>query len=451
MAFSTIGAENPRAIRLSLSGVTLDAAIQARTGIVEPGREETNANQPGLLFVPSSDCSTQPVRVTLAAEQVSFCSPTSLSLNIVEDSLSDFHISYAGLNQINGYGIVNIKVTSLGHTPGMGKPIYYLGNLARYRQDVWDTVSANQDLHVTDGPSGIFWNETVSGIQVDFSLPTTSGTMRLRSIEWYIEHNARLWSFILTWDTEMQNAAGWEQASRIFSVQNSQGGNLPDTVIDLGKSFQASKAASDTTTLKGLADVGMPSWWSGVCNDNNFYPAMGVHSYTLGASWHGVQVCGPKYSMHLVHFFSGSYGEFEFQCVELVMRFLYLEWGIAPWGGNGNTIKDAPPSSIVFYPNGTQAIIPGDIITENASSSNSTGHAVVVTGVSLDANGTGTISIMEQNASSPGNRSLSVIYWQVQPDAWAFGQIIQGWLHVKSNQVVGNQKVYLPLVTTSGQ
>ncbi|HEY6008873.1 MAG TPA: hypothetical protein VIU40_11165, partial [Geobacteraceae bacterium] len=97
--------------------------------------------------------------------------------------------------------------------------------------------------------------------------------------------------------------------------------------------------------------------------------------------------------------------------------------------GNGNSIKNSPPSSLTFYPNGTQAISPGDILTENASPQNAFGHAAVITAVNLDASGTGTISILEQNAYPSGARSMHVTAWNVDPDAWAHSQTIQGWLH----------------------
>jgi hypothetical protein len=155
--------------------------------------------------------------------------------------------------------------------------------------------------------------------------------------------------------------------------------------------------------------------------------------------------------MHLVHFFPGAHGEFEFQCVEMVMRFLYLEWGIAPWAGNANTIKNSPPSSVVFYPNGTHAIVPGDIIAEDGAVPNSTGHDVIVTDVNVDGNGTGTIGIFEQNSHSGGRRSLSVENWTVAPDAWTWGSPIQGWLHAHANQPVGDLRLFLPLVTSSRQ
>ncbi len=121
------------------------------------------------------------------------------------------------------------------------------------------------------------------------------------------------------------------------------------------------------------------------------------------------------------------------------MRFLYQEWGIAPFSGNGDTIKDHyPAGSMVFYPNGSHAIVPGDIVTEQLDACPGCGgHAVVVTSVALDGNGTGTINILEQNSSSGGLRPLSVENWSAKKDAWT-GYSVQGWLHVKANQPNGD-------------
>jgi uncharacterized delta-60 repeat protein len=417
MVFSTLGASQPAAAR----------------------------NSPAEVIPASTDtCATQTVRITLASEQIEFCAPTSLPTNVVEDGASNPQAAYAGLNQIDGYGVVTIKAISAGYAPGPGRPVYTSGQVDVYRQTVLQIESSKTDRVVSNAPTGVFWDVNVPGIQVDVSLPTSSGILQVRSIEWYTEHNDRLWSFMISWDTGMQNANEWEIASGNFTAQKSGSENLADTALNLGTAFQEMRASSEITIQGGPIDVGTPAWWSGVCNDNNFYPATGSHSYVLGsppgsAVWHGVAACGPFNSMHLVRFFTGAFGEYEFQCVELVMRFLYLQWGIAPFNGNGNTIKDHyPTGSMVFYPNGTHAIVPGDIVTEQGTSPNSGGHAVVVTGVSLNGNGTGTVNILEQNSSSAGLRSLSVLNWEIQPDAWVYGSPIQGWLHVKANQPDGD-------------
>jgi hypothetical protein len=407
--------------------------------------------QAGSARSDPGECLTQAVHITLASEQISICAPTSLPFHVVEDSSSDASVHYAGLDQTDGYGIINIKAAAPGTAPGPGRPVYNSGEGFAYRQAVWNLEAAKTDRKVSNGPTGLFWNEAIPGIQVDLSLSTSAGNLKVRSIEWYLEHANRLWSFIITWDTEMQNAGEWEAASRNITVQKPAGEQLADSAIDLAAEFPESQAANGISRLGAPVDVGAPSWWSGECNDKAFFAAIGEHSYPLGAAWHGVPACGPFYSMHLVRFFTGAWGEFEFQCVELVMRFLYQQWGIAPWAGNGNTIKNSPPDSIVFYPNdGTHGIVPGDILTEDESTQSSFGHAMIITAVNLDGNGSGTITIMEQSSYPSGSRSLSVANWIVPPDGWTWGSLVQGWLHVKSNPGDGDLKVYLPLIISSG-
>lgn len=391
----------------------------------------------------SGSCALQTVRITLAGEQIEFCAPTSQRFKAVEDDVSVPQVSYAGLDQVNGLAFVAIQATNPGYAPGMGLPVYEAGELAGYRQDVWAGEAARTDRNVSKGPIGNFWGESVPGMQVELTLLTSTGKLQIRSIEWDIEHADHLWSFKISWDTNLKNAAEWQSYSSNFSVAKPGGENSDDTAIDLGAAFLEPKAVAGISILGGPATVLAPAWWSGVCDDGHYYDAANrpYHPVQL-TTWLGVSACstngGPDYG---VSFFPGAWGEFEFECVELVMRFLYLEWGINPFNGNGSTIKDSYPSaSMVFYPNdGTHAIVPGDIITEDASDSNSSGHTVVVTGVRIDAaTGAGFIDILEQNTGSGGTRSLSVTDWKVDKDSWCFHQTIQGWLHAKANQPDGD-------------
>ncbi len=175
MVFSTLGASSPAAVRPS----------------------------PAEVIPASTDtCATQTVRITLASEQIEFCAPTSLPINVVEDNISVPNVSYAGLDQLDGYGFIGIKATSPGYAPGIDMPVYNAGEVVKYRQDVWDSESAKTDRLVSNGPSAVFWDETVPGMQVDFTIPTSSGSLHFRSIEWYVEHADRLWSFIIRWDID---------------------------------------------------------------------------------------------------------------------------------------------------------------------------------------------------------------------------------------------------------
>jgi hypothetical protein len=388
------------------------------------------------LAAETGKCPTKMVRITLASEQISFCAPTGQPYQVVEDNIAVPEVRYAQLNQVSGYGIVNIKSVTPGYAPGIGTPVYTAGDVDTYRQAIRNMESINANLIVSNGPAAVFSNESVPGLEMDTSLAASSGNGKIRTLEWDVERASRLWSIVIAWDTGMVNSNEWEAASKTFTIQESDIANVPDTAINLGAALQASKTANITSGVADITDVKTPAWWDGVCDANNFYKATNDDSFPLGNPWHGVLACGPRTSVarnpNPVHFTSNAWGEYEFECVELVMRFLYQEWGIEPWAGNANTIKDSPPDSIIFFQNdGTHAIVPGDIITEEAPSGNY-GHAVIVTDVNVDGTGTGTISILEQNSSPSGIRSLSVDKWSFSSDPWTLDKI-QGWLHVKVN------------------
>jgi len=88
---------------------------------------------------------------------------------------------------------------------------------------------------------------------------------------------------------------------------------------------------------QAAASTPTPPWWNGVCDVGN-----NPGSHPIGASYNGVQACGPGPTQggtdHLVRFYPGAWGEYEWECVELVMRYLYLVYGIAPYSANGNTV-----------------------------------------------------------------------------------------------------------------
>ncbi len=177
-----------------------------------------------------------------------------------------------------------------------------------------------------------------------------------------------------------------------------------------------------------------PSWWSGTCDSGN-YP--GAHA--LGASYRGVAVCGPRPGAdgapnRLVRFFPGAWGELEWQCVELSMRYLYVAYGVSPYGANGKDVVDnystAYGGGLVRVANGVPGSkpAPGDVISFGATGSSPLGHTGVVESVNVDGSGNGSIRILSQNDTSDGWRTLSVANWSVDGPAGGLG-VVSAWLH----------------------
>jgi hypothetical protein len=180
--------------------------------------------------------------------------------------------------------------------------------------------------------------------------------------------------------------------------------------------------------------VSSPTWWSGSCDSGN-YP--GAHA--LGASYRGVEVCGPRPGAdgapnRLVRFFPGAWGELEWQCVELSMRFMYLAYGVSPYGANGKDVVDnytpASGGGLVKHLNGTVGVapVPGDVISFGPTASSALGHTGVVEANYVDGNGNGDIHIISQNDTADGWRVIPVENWSVDGPAVGLG-VVPGWLH----------------------
>jgi len=177
-----------------------------------------------------------------------------------------------------------------------------------------------------------------------------------------------------------------------------------------------------------------PSWWSGSCDSGNY---AGAHP--LGASFRSVDVCGPRPGAdgapnRLVRFFPGAWGELEWQCVELSMRFMYVAYGVSPYGANGKDVVDnySPVygGGLVKIANGTPGTAPGpgDVISFGATGYSSFGHTGVIESANVDGNGNGSVRMLSQNDTADGWRTLSVSNWSVNGPAAGLG-VTTGWLH----------------------
>jgi len=180
--------------------------------------------------------------------------------------------------------------------------------------------------------------------------------------------------------------------------------------------------------------VEYPPWWSGPCDDNN-YPG----SFVL-SSWDGLTACGPGpnrggYDL-AIEFFPGAWGELEWECVELSMRWLYLEYGVRPYPANGSQVvwnyspTDGGDLQKVVN-DGSSAPRPGDVLSMGSMWGE--GHTAVVTAVNV-AGGYGSINVLEQNMNGGnGTNTLGVAADVVEPD---YGMPVTGWLQAEAPPAV---------------
>jgi CHAP domain len=200
------------------------------------------------------------------------------------------------------------------------------------------------------------------------------------------------------------------------------GGKLGRWAAVMAASVALLGAAETGPAGQAPATAPTPPWWSGNCDVNNH-----SGSYPLAASYNGVEACGPGPLQggydKLVHFFPGAWGEYEWECVELVARYMYLVYGIHPYSANGNTVVSNYSGSVLSKVSNDGASLPspGDIVSEADTTTNPDGHTGVVTAVNV-SDGTGTVTIMEQNASASGWGTIGV-------SGNVLGSLVTGWLH----------------------
>jgi hypothetical protein len=208
-------------------------------------------------------------------------------------------------------------------------------------------------------------------------------------------------------------------------------------------------AQVETPRIQSAADFAAPSWWHGDCDTDYYIKYSGVNARALGGSFRGVKACGPRpYFDHVkdvtVQFFKGAWGEYEWECVELSMRYLYLAYGIAPYHANGKDVVANYSGTRLFkISNGAigQAPRPGDILSYGPTTTY--GHTSLVSASSVNASGNGTVTVIEQNSTATGIQTLTVSNWVVQAS-----MTVSGWLHEVDRTVELTNRIYVPLVVS---
>jgi Putative Ig domain/CHAP domain len=227
--------------------------------------------------------------------------------------------------------------------------------------------------------------------------------------------------------------------------------SIHTSVVALAKAGAPTLRSYDTPAVS----VRQPSWWDGSCDAGHWDPAAqaagwsGEGAHPLGASFLGVEVCGPRPAVDDapdVIWTRPGYSGLEWECVELAMRFLGLVYGVRAYSADGYDVvadyTQADGGGLVKIANGTPGVSPepGDVMS---LSDGGEGHVVVVASSDVNGYGNGQITVMSQNDTTDGWRSLQVSDWTVE----GFNIFTPtGWLH----DPLGRGDPYAaPVVTTT--
>lgn len=160
-------------------------------------------------------------------------------------------------------------------------------------------------------------------------------------------------------------------------------------------------------------------------------------SVPLGTYFRGMPACGPVGTSYgPVPFPVSGHGEYEWQCAELSMRFMYLTYGTIAYSANGNTVVSNYPKSsnkknyvlVVVPNNGVPNVLPlaGDVLSYSGPDPRY-GHTTVVLSTEVDSNGNGTVYVIEQNDpyNIPGQPAgLGKLY----VNNWKLTSYVTNWL-----------------------
>src|SRR6266496_2971177 len=164
----------------------------------------------------------------------------------------------------------------------------------------------------------------------------------------------------------------------------------------------------------------VPKWWNGDTCDSTHFNASGQTAHLL-TTWNGIQVCGYGPTQGgtevSVQFTQGGSTEYEWDCTELVKRYLFTVYGALSLGNtNGSQVVDNYTNT---YSNlftkvtndGSTHIKVGDVLSYSGTDNHT---AIVYDTSGLNSSGTGTIKYIEQNANIHGWYTQTVTNWVIK-------------------------------------
>lgn len=346
---------------------------------------------------------------------------------------------------------LTITAIPFGTKPGTESvPIAQSGGAEAYYRAL-RTVRLGQGGQIFSGPRASLFGQVVVGQATVVNLNLDGSVLKPTLIvEWVVEAGRRLWIMRASQE-QTAGTAGGASASALSSLSHlvlaSDTLDNPSTVRTTSDILQGPIVPSAPST----GDLPAPSWWNGDCDHVTYQAGSGgLSSHRLGAVYLGMPACGPRpFADHapdvVTRFLPDVWGVLEWECVELSMRFLYLADGVHPYPANGSQVvwnysSSADGGSLQKIGNGSAnaAPHPGDVLSYGATST--VGHTSVVMTSTVDSTGNGDVTVIEENNSSNGSSTMSIVNWYVKGNSGS----VSGWLHKPS--WVPSDGVMLPLV-----
>ncbi|HKP52090.1 MAG TPA: CHAP domain-containing protein [Chloroflexia bacterium] len=285
-------------------------------------------------------------------------------------------------------------------------------------------------------PSAILFGQTVRGhATLQRAMLTDEVFTPVLVVEWAADAGPRTWIVRVSQELppevdSLAAAQSYLSAVEGLTLDSTDPGVETSLVPDTERSAPPLESVElEAVAVGATPDVlPPPPWWSDPVCDRRYYtpPRAPETSRPLGGSYIGVLACGPKPSNRAIYdvrafMKPGDFGILEWECVELSIRFMYMAYGIPqlPFGTNGSDVvkeyaKSTQGQKLELIANGTRGTYPrpGDILSYGQPGT--VGHTAVCIESNVDANGNGTIKVLEENNSNGGIASHTVRKWRVE-------------------------------------
>jgi hypothetical protein len=303
------------------------------------------------------------------------------------------------------------------------------GSAASFRKEIADTRASEGQVFARALPATLF-GQRVEGEVTQTTEPVAGvPTTRLHA-EWVTEAGERVWILRVTVDDLSDSARDTlvEQLAGITLVSTKLG---QKTTVDPAAPAPAPFRGTDQTF-----SLDLPPWWNARDCDAGRNAA-----HEILATWNGLESCGPNVDLISTIYAPAGVprwgAQLEWECVELSKRYLWQRYGISDQPADGFNTVDATArvsSKLVRYsPDGVHVPQAGDVVSFGTVSP---GHTSVVIAASVDAQGNGTYTTINENVGRQAIIVFDIIHWLPTTTRGGRGTGIppvNDWLHDPNN------------------